>query len=47
MGGNARWYCYDCDTYGGGMPNKMSIEEHIDYAHDGGIVAIEETNKQV
>jgi hypothetical protein len=37
----ASWYCYDCDTFGGGPPNNMTMEEHIDYAHDGGIAKME------
>lgn len=34
----ANWYCHECETFGGGMPNEMTPTEHIDFAHDGGIV---------
>lgn len=39
----AEWYCHRCETYGGGEPNNMTMEEHIDLQHDGGIVKMEET----
>lgn len=41
--GDASWYCHICDTYGGGSPNNMSMKEHIDFAHSGGLVRMEET----
>jgi len=34
----ARWFCEVCQTFGGGAPNYMTTAEHIDVAHDGGIV---------
>lgn len=34
----ANWYCHECDTHGG----NMTMQEHIDFAHDGGIVKMEE-----
>lgn len=41
MAGRAVWYCHDCETHGGGPPNHMSPQEHIDYAHDGYMAEIE------
>lgn len=38
----AEWYCQECDTHGGGPPCNMTMKEHIDFAHDGGIVKMEE-----
>lgn len=43
MGGRASWYCCECETYGGGEPNNMTMQEHIDEAHDGYIVEMEKT----
>jgi len=37
----AKWYCHGCETHGGGSPNYMTMQEHIDFAHDGGIVRME------
>lgn len=37
----AKWYCCECSTYGGGLPNNMTMQEHIDFAHDGYIVEME------
>lgn len=37
----ADWYCHECETYGGNNGSN-SMQDHIDYAHDGGIVRIEE-----
>jgi len=34
----ASWYCYACQTYGGGSPNNMTMREHIDAVHNGGII---------
>jgi len=38
----ASWYCHECETHGGGEPNNMTMKEHIDFAHDAGIVEMEE-----
>lgn len=42
MGAEAEWYCHDCETYGGGPPNHMSMEEHINFAHNGYMAEMEE-----
>lgn len=42
MAKEASWYCHSCQTYGGGEPNNMTIEEHIDFAHDGYLARVEE-----
>lgn len=34
----ASWYCYACQTYGGVSPNNMTMREHIDAVHNGGII---------
>lgn len=41
----ASWYCHKCETYGGGEPCNMSMKEHIDFEHEGGIVRMKEVNK--
>jgi len=41
MGGNAEWYCHECDTYGGGSPNYVSMQAHVDFKHDGMIAEME------
>lgn len=42
MGKKAKWYCHDCDTYGGGPPGYMKMEDHVDFAHDGFVAKMEE-----
>jgi hypothetical protein len=37
----AKWYCHECETHGGGKPNNLTMQEHIDYAHDKSIVRME------
>jgi hypothetical protein len=43
MSEGAEWYCHECETFGGGSPNHMTMQEHIDFAHYGGIVQMEST----
>lgn len=33
----AEWWCAECQTFGGGSPNYMTKEAHIDLVHDGGV----------
>lgn len=40
----ANWYCVECETHGGGPPNYMTKEEHIDAEHDGGIARVIDGN---
>lgn len=36
----ANYYCATCDTHFGGPPNNVTIEEHIEHAHDGGMARV-------
>lgn len=40
----AQWYCAECETFGGGPPNNMTPEEHIEFAHDGGLARIQDAS---